>query len=102
MLTDFPGCYWPTPYGMMLALAGISAWWLARRRAIAFGIDRSHIDLAVPLAFGGGALANLIIALAVPADQVLVGATSVAEEFLRMPAVVLALLPALFLYCRTA
>jgi prolipoprotein diacylglyceryltransferase len=101
MLTDFPGFHWPTPYGVMLALAGLSAWWLARRRAIAFGIDPSHIDLAVPLAFGGGALANLILALAMPADQVLVGATSVAEEFLRMPAVVLALLPALFLYCRT-
>ena len=55
MYPGFPGLGWITPYGVLLVLACITAWWLARRRATATGLDPSHIDLALPLAFVGGA-----------------------------------------------
>lgn len=40
-----------TSYGLMLLLALVVCWFLARRLAPAFGFDRSHVDLAVPLIF---------------------------------------------------
>jgi len=40
---------WVTTYGLFLVLALSTCWWLARRNAGAAGIDRSHVDLALPL-----------------------------------------------------
>lgn len=102
MFDHFPGLDWPTPYGLMLALAGAAAWWFARRRAVAYGLDPSHVDFALPLAFAGGAVANLLIAAAVPQERLLAGEATVAEEFLRMPTLIPLALLALFAYCRVA
>lgn len=100
MFSHFPGIDWPAPYGVMLALAGAAAWWLARRRASGCGLDASHVDFLLPMSFAGGACANMLIAALVPQERLLVGEASLADEFLRMPALVLAALPILFLYCR--
>lgn len=102
MFDHFPGLDWPTPYGLMLALAGAAAWWFARRRAVAYGLDPSHVDFALPLAFAGGAVANLLIAVAVPQQRLLAGEATIAEEFLRMPTLIPLALLALFVYCRVA
>ena len=102
MLDHFPGLDWPTPYGLMLALAGAAAWWFARRRASGLGLDPSHVDFALPLAFAGGAVANLLIAAAVPPERLLEAQASVAEEFLRIPTLIPLALLALFAYCRVA
>lgn len=102
MLDHFPGLDWPTPYGLMLALAGAAAWWFARRRAVAYGLDPSHIDFALPLAFAGGAVSDLLIAAVVPQQRLLEGQASVAEEFLRMPTLIPTALLALLAYCRVA
>lgn len=39
----------------MLTLACATAWWLAPRRAATTGLDPSHVDLALPVAFVAGA-----------------------------------------------
>lgn len=100
MFSHFPWVDWPTPYGLMLALGGTAAWWFARRWASRSGVDASHVDLVLPLAFASGAFANMLIALLVPQDQLLAGEGSLAEEFLRMPALVLAAVPVVLAYCR--
>jgi phosphatidylglycerol:prolipoprotein diacylglycerol transferase len=46
---------WLTSYGLFLIIALATCWWLARRAAIRAGVDPSHIDLALPLAFIVGA-----------------------------------------------
>lgn len=100
MFSHFSGVDWPTPYGLVLALGGAAAWWLARRWSSRSGLDPSHVDLVLPLAFAAGACANLLIALLVPQDRLLAGGGSLAEEFLRMPALVVAAVPVVYLYCR--
>jgi phosphatidylglycerol:prolipoprotein diacylglycerol transferase len=46
---------WLTAYGLFLIIALTTCWWLARRAAASNGVDPSHIDLALPLAFIVGA-----------------------------------------------
>ena len=46
---------WLTSYGLFLIIALTTCWWLARRAAASKGLDPSHIDLALPLAFIIGA-----------------------------------------------
>ncbi|NIV17445.1 MAG: hypothetical protein GWN47_03335 [Woeseiaceae bacterium] len=47
---------WITSYGLMLMLALVTCWWLARRNAKKNGIEPSHIDLVLPLALLTGFL----------------------------------------------
>lgn len=46
---------WLTAYGLFLIIALTTCWWLARRAAARLGVDPSHIDFALPLAFIVGA-----------------------------------------------
>lgn len=46
---------WLTAYGLFMIIGLAACWWLARRAAVRAGIDPSHIDLALPLAFIVGA-----------------------------------------------
>ena len=39
---------WASSYGLVLVIALITCWWLARRNAKTAGIDPSHIDLLLP------------------------------------------------------
>jgi phosphatidylglycerol:prolipoprotein diacylglycerol transferase len=102
MLNHFPGLDWPTPYGAMLALACIAAWWFARHRAAASGIDASHVDLLVPLLLAGGWGGSLLMAQFVPQDKLVAGHASPSEELLRLQALILVGLPAVWAYARIA
>jgi phosphatidylglycerol:prolipoprotein diacylglycerol transferase len=102
MYPGFPGLDWITPYGVMLVMACVSAWWLARRRAAATGIDPSHMDLALPLAFVAGALFAGAMGWFLSSEQRVAGDAYVAEGRLRLYAVVVVVLPVLFACCRFA
>jgi phosphatidylglycerol:prolipoprotein diacylglycerol transferase len=93
---------WITPYGTMLVLACIAAWWLARRRAIATGLDASHVDLALPIAFITGACFAGALGWFVHSESRIAGEAFVAEERRRLYATVFVVLPLLFAYCRLA
>jgi phosphatidylglycerol:prolipoprotein diacylglycerol transferase len=102
MFAQFPGNPWITPYGVMLTLACIAAWWIARRRAVAVGIDASHLDLALPLAFVGGGLFAGALAWVLPSERLLAGGLLLTEERRRLYAVSFVVLPILFVYCRAS
>jgi len=102
MFYHFPGIDWPTPYGVMLAIACVAAWWLARHRASPRGLDPSHVDFALPLAFVGGVCAARVLVAIVPEERLLAGTALLAEERARLPALAMAGLLVLFLYCRVA
>jgi phosphatidylglycerol---prolipoprotein diacylglyceryl transferase len=88
MVAIDPDPSWIAPYGVMLVVGCIAAWWLARRRATAVGLDPSHIDLAIPLALLAGLLAA--------------GALDPGQGQRRAVMVVLAALPVLYGYARAA
>ena len=46
---------WITAYGLSMIIGLVVCWWLARRASVRAGIDPSHIDLLLPLAFIVGA-----------------------------------------------
>ena len=102
MLDHFPNLDWPTPYGVMLSLACLAGWWLARRRAVARSVDASHVDLALPLALVIGAGAARLLGAAVSEDPVVAGTTLLAEHSLRLPTIATGGLAVLVLYCRAA
>jgi len=102
MYPEFPGLDWITPYGVMLALACVAAWGLARRRAPATSLDPSHVDLALPLAFVTGAFFAGAMGWFLSSEQQVAGDVYLAEGRLRLYAVVVVVLPVLFAYCRTA
>lgn len=102
MYPGFPGLGWITPYGVMLVLACVAAWWLARRRAAATGLDPSHIDLSLPLAFVAGAFFAGAMGWFLSSEQRVAGDAYLAEGRLRLYAVVVVVLPVLFAYCRLA
>lgn len=102
MFPAFPGVHSITSYGVILVLACGVAWWLARRRAAAIGIDPSHVDLALPLAFICGALMAGVIGWLWPGEYQLAGDAYLADGRRRLYAVALAGLPVLYAYARIA
>jgi phosphatidylglycerol:prolipoprotein diacylglycerol transferase len=97
-----PGPGWITPYGILLTLACVLAWWLARGRAARAGMDPSHVDLGLPLAFVAGALFAGALGWFLPSEGRVAGELLLAEERRRLYATVLVVLPLLFAYCRLA
>lgn len=100
MFDHFPGLTWPTPYGTMLALACVVSWGYARRRAALQGIEASHVDLAWPLALITGAVAAWWLDAAIPQERSFAGEALQVEGRLRLPLLVMVVLPVLFVYCR--
>lgn len=79
MYPQFASLTWIAPYGLAMAMALLAAWLFARHRAIAVGIDPSHIDLIVPLGFIISVLGAALLAYLVPSDA------SLAGDYLAMP-----------------
>ena len=102
MFDRFPNIDWPTPYGVMLALACVAGWWLARHRARSHGVDASHVDLALPLAMIGGVGLVQVMGTFVPNELIATRSTLLAEHRFRLPAIATACLVMAFLYCRIA
>ena len=50
------------PYGLTLAAALVTCWFLARRNAMAAGVDPSHVDLLLPLSLILGAVGQRLLA----------------------------------------
>jgi phosphatidylglycerol---prolipoprotein diacylglyceryl transferase len=102
MYGEFPGVTWAAPWGAMMVFAGLAAWLLARRRASANGIDPSHIDLALPLAFILGASLAGILASSLASEHWLAGDVLAGATRRRLYAVAAIMLPALYVYSRVA
>jgi phosphatidylglycerol---prolipoprotein diacylglyceryl transferase len=102
MYSQFPGIEWATPWGVMIVLAWFSAWGLARRRAAVTGLDPSHIDLALPLAFIAGAFLAGSLGDALVSERWLAGDAFQLETRRRLYAVAAVMLPLLYAYSRVA
>lgn len=93
---------WITPYGLMLVVALASCWVYARRRARVFGMDVSHVDLAVPLVFAISLLGAEVISLVSPRDTQFAGQILQSHTRFRLFGLLLIGAPVLFVYSRLA
>lgn len=75
MYSQFDANLWVTPFGLVFLGAIFAAWLYARRNAIASGIDGSHIDLLMPVTLIVGVAGGTLIAMFMPADQMIAGET---------------------------
>lgn len=73
MYSHFSHDNWITPFGLIFIGAIFVAWSLARRNAVAIGIDGSHIDLLVPITIVTGLIGGTLVALAMPMDHMIAG-----------------------------
>ena len=73
MYSHFSPDSWVTPFGLIFIGAILAAWFLARRNAASIGIDRSHIDLLMPVTIVTGLAGGTLVALAMPMDHALAG-----------------------------
>jgi phosphatidylglycerol:prolipoprotein diacylglycerol transferase len=74
MYSHFASNNWVTPFGLIFIAAIFIAWFFARRNASSSHIDPSHIDLLVPVTIIVGVAGGTLIAILMPADQVVAGA----------------------------
>jgi phosphatidylglycerol:prolipoprotein diacylglycerol transferase len=86
----------------MLLVALLACWFYARRRAGAFGVDLSHINLAVPLVFAVSLLGAEIITFISPRDAEIAGRIMHGPSRFRLFGLLLIGAPALFVYSRLA
>lgn len=100
MYPSFGPLTWITPYGLMLLVALFACWFYARRRAGAYGVDVSHVDLAVPLLFAVSLLGAEIITLISPRDAEFAGGILHGQSRFRLFGLLLIGAPALFVYSR--
>lgn len=84
----------------MLVIALLVCWYYARRRAVKFGIDASHIDLALPLVFAISVLGAQLFTLIGPHDSVFAGGGIASHTRISLFALLLFAVPALYVYCR--
>ena len=100
MYPSFGPISWITPYGLMLLVALFACWFYARRRAGAFGVDVSHVNLAVPLVFAVSLLGAEIITFISPRDAEFAGQIMHGQSRFRLFGLLLIGVPALFVYSR--
>ncbi|MFQ6004131.1 MAG: prolipoprotein diacylglyceryl transferase [Woeseia sp.] len=91
-----------TPYGIMLVLALVACWIYSRHRAVAAGIDKSHIDLAVPLVFIFSGLGAYLLPLISPKDSSIAGELYQSHFRFRLFGLLMIGFPALLAYSRLA
>ena len=102
MYPQFPGISWITPYGLAMVTGLLVAWAWSRRRAIAAGIDPSHVDLIVPLGFLLSAIGSALIAWLVPADASWAGDVASMPGRKRLSTMLLTIGVVIFIYGRLA
>ena len=102
MYSRFGTLTFVTPYGLMLAVALLACWHYARRRAVRFGIDTSHIDLIVPLVFAAGVLGTWIFAATTAPAAFFAGDSPAAHTRFSVFGLLAFTLPALYVYGRRA
>lgn len=102
MYTAFGTLTWITPYGLMLVLALSGCWFYARQRALVFGLDVSHVNLAVPLIFAVSLLGAEILSIISPHDTQFAGEVFQTHSRYRLFGLLLIGIPALYIYARVA
>jgi phosphatidylglycerol:prolipoprotein diacylglycerol transferase len=73
MYSHFDSDSWITPFGLIFLCAIFSAWLYASHNAISRGIDRSHIDLLLPIAVIVGVAGGTVVAIFMPMDHMVAG-----------------------------
>ena len=73
MYSLFDSNTWVTPFGLIFLTAIFTAWWLARRNAMAARIDGSHVDFLVPLTLIVGVAGGTVVAMFMPMDHMVAG-----------------------------
>ena len=102
MYPVFGSLNWITPYGLMLVVALFGGWFYMRRRALASGMDVSHVDLAVPLIFAVSLLGAEILTTISPQDTEFAGSLVQSHSRFRLFGLLLVAIPALYVYSRVA
>ena len=100
MYSHFASNDWITPFGLMFIAAISVAWFFARRNASTTYIDPSHIDLLMPIAIIVGVAGGTLIAMLMPADQMVAGAAMNHGIRLRLFSLLGSGAVALFIYSR--
>jgi phosphatidylglycerol:prolipoprotein diacylglycerol transferase len=100
MYSHFASNDWITPFGLMFIAAISVAWFFARRNASTTYIDPSHIDLLVPIAIIVGVAGGTLIAMFMPADQMVAGTAMNHGIRLRLFSLLGSGAVALFIYSR--
>jgi phosphatidylglycerol:prolipoprotein diacylglycerol transferase len=100
MYSHFASNEWVTPFGLIFIAAIFIAWFFARRNASSSHIDPSHIDLLMPVAIIVGVAGGTLIAILMPADQVVAGAAMNHGIRLRLFSLLGSGAVALFIYSR--
>ena len=86
----------------MLVVALAACWLYARRRAVAIGLDTSHIDLTVPLIFIISTLGAKSLTLISPSDTNIVGDLYKTHFRFRLFGLLFIAFPVLLIYSRLA
>ena len=73
MYSHFDSNTWVTPFGLIFVAAMLVAWQFARHNAAKSGIDRSHVDLLVPVTVIVGVAGGTVVAMLMPMDHMLAG-----------------------------
>lgn len=100
MYSHFASNDWITPFGLIFIAAISVAWFFARHNASSSHIDPSHIDLLMPIAIIVGVAGGTLIAILMPADQVVGGSAMNHGIRLRLFSLLGSGAVALFIYSR--
>lgn len=91
-----------TAFGLLFVAALLVFWWLTRRNAVRTGIDPSHIDLLLPLAFVGAIIGGTLLSLLMPEDRQVAGEMLVVDSRIRLFGLVISGAVVVFIYSRVA
>jgi phosphatidylglycerol:prolipoprotein diacylglycerol transferase len=100
MYSNFDFVNWITPFGLMFLAAIVTAWWLARRNALAVNLDVSHIDLLMPISIIVGIAGGAVLSRLMPMDQMIAGDMMQSGTRIRLFAMLATSTVAVFVYSR--
>jgi len=91
---------WASSYGILLVTALVACWIYARRLAVEYRVDRSHVDLAVPLIFLLSVIGARLLAAVVVDDAGIGSSFHASHVRFRLFGLLLFAAPSLLLYAR--